>query len=153
MFERPVSLAAIRRWILNVGLWTRCPTTYTHPNTLFVVNEATQKQLLETLRETPCIRDASGKASVVAGIRLSPGGHFAFAALMTFLSVILLRANRDLAALLLVTATWVAVPVLVVTDRLYFDGRTLFRSGLLPLLSARNSRPSAETDHNRDRER
>lgn len=99
------------------------------------MKEATQKKLLETLRETPCISEDSAKAGVIAAVRVSPGGHFAFAALVTFVSVVLLRVDKDLEALLLVSATWIVVPVLVVTDRLYFDGRTLFRSGLLPLLS------------------
>lgn len=97
------------------------------------MNEVTQKQLLEALRETPCARNPAAKADVVAGIRASPGGYFALAAVLTFVSVILLRTNRDLAALVLVTTTWAVVFLLVVTDRLYFDGRVLFRSGLLPL--------------------
>lgn len=107
------------------------------------MNEATQQKLLETLRENPCTGDAAAKRDVVASIRVSPGGYFALGALLTFVSIILVRANRDLAALLLVTSTWVVIPVLVVTDRLYFDGITLFRSGLLPLFErlVRGRRP------------
>ena len=66
---------------------------------------------------------------------MSPGGYFALAALLTFVSAILLRTHRDFAALITVTLTWLVTPILVGTDRLYFDGRTLFRSGLFPLLS------------------
>lgn len=74
---------------------------------------------------------------------MSPGGYIALAAVLTFVSLILLRTNRDLAALVLVTITWIVIPLLVVTDRLYFDGDSLFRSGLLPFLSrvVRGRRP------------
>ncbi len=78
---------------------------------------------------------AAEKSGPLIGVRVSPGGYFALAAMLTFVSGILLRTHRDLAALMLVTSTWIVVPILVTTDRLYFDGRTLFRSGLLPLLS------------------
>lgn len=99
------------------------------------MNESTQKQLLEVLRETPRARAATSKRVSTIGIRVSPGGYFALAALLTFVAVILLRTQKDLAALTLVTATWVLTPILVATDRLYFDGEILSRSGLLPLLS------------------
>src|SRR5262249_4336880 len=98
------------------------------------MNESTQKQLLEVLRETPRARATTKRASII-GIRVSPGGYLALAALLTFVAMILLRTQRDLAALALVTVTWVLTPILVATDRLYFDGETLFRSGLVPLLS------------------
>ena len=99
------------------------------------MKESTQKQLLEVLRESPRVRATAGPCQPTIGIRVSPGGYFALAALLTFIAVILLRTQRDLAALILVTATWVLTPILVVTDRLSFNGETLFRSGLLPLLS------------------
>jgi Tfp pilus assembly protein PilF len=99
------------------------------------MNESTQRQLLEVLRETPRARATISKRASTIGIRVSPGGYFAVAALLTFVAVILLRTQKDLAALTLVTATWVLTPIIVATDRLYFDGETLFRSGLLPLIS------------------
>src|ERR671926_29310 len=99
------------------------------------MNESTQNQLLEVLRETPRARAATSKRASTIGIRVSPGGYFAVAALLTFVAVILLRTQRDLAALTLVVATWLVTPILVATDRIYFDGETLFRSGLVPLLS------------------
>ena len=99
------------------------------------MNEATHKQLLEALRDTPCARAPAHEATTHIAVRVSPGGHFALGAVLTFVSMILLRTNRDLAALVLVTSTWIIVPILVATDRLYFNGRALFRSGLVPMLS------------------
>ena len=107
------------------------------------MNESTQKQLLEPLRETRSVSEAAEGPKALVGIRVSPGGHFALAALLTFVSVILLRTHRDFAALLLVTLTWALTSIVVATDRLYFDGHVLFRSGLLPALSrlVRGRRP------------
>src|SRR5437879_13843053 len=69
------------------------------------------------------------------GIRVSPGGYLALAALLTFVSAILLREHRDFAAVLLVISTWIVTLIAVATDRLYFDGRILFRSGFMPMLA------------------
>jgi hypothetical protein len=99
------------------------------------MNESTQQQLLEVLRDSPGARAATGHRASAISIRVSPGGYFAFAALLTFTAAILLRTQNDLAALALVTATWMLTPIAVATDRLYFDGETLARSGLLPLLT------------------
>lgn len=94
------------------------------------------------LAETAQSRGAVTKPQPIAGVRVSPGGYFAVAALLTFISLVLLRANRDLAAMIVVLATWLVVPALVLTDRFYFDGSILFRSGLPALFSrlARGSR-------------
>jgi len=107
------------------------------------VNQASSKQFSEVLAETARTRGAIAKPKPLASVRVSPGGHFAVAALLTFASLVLLRTNRDLAALVLIGATWIVIPTLVLTDRLYFDGQTLFRSGLTALLSRllRGQRP------------
>ena len=80
-------------------------------------------------------RRAVAKPKPLAGVRVSPGSHFAVAALLTFLSLVLLRTGRDLLAVILIAATWVVIPVSLLTDRLYFDGQMLYRSGLTALLS------------------
>lgn len=112
------------------------------------MNESTPKQFLEALRDSRSLSEAAEKTDRLIGIRVSPGGYFALAALFTFVSGILLRTHRDFAALLVVTSTWIVIPIVVATERLYFDGRTLFRSGLHPLLSrivrGRSSRLAVE---------
>src|SRR5262245_15710484 len=73
----------------------------------------------------------SGKRPLrLAAVRLSPGGYFAVAALLTFVALVCLRTERDLVALILIGITWLTVPLLVLTDRLIFDGTTLRRVGL-----------------------
>ncbi len=63
-------------------------------------------------------------------MRISPGGYFAVAAIFTFAALLCLRSHRDLLALVLVTLTWTIIPVLLLTDRISFDGSILSRSGL-----------------------
>jgi tetratricopeptide (TPR) repeat protein len=98
------------------------------------VNESTQNRLLQGLRETPRAQSAVRHRAATISVRVSPAGYFALAALLTFVSVILLRTNHDLGALVLVTATWILTPIIVASDRLYFDGGRLFRSGFFPLV-------------------
>lgn len=70
----------------------------------------------------------------VASVRMSPGGYFALAAILTFAAVICLRTHRDLLALILIVGTWTAIPFLILTDRLVFDGVALRRTGLSAFL-------------------
>src|SRR5438876_1220967 len=100
-----------------------------------LLSGSTQNQLREALAETARARAAPAKPKKLAGIRVSAGGYLASAALLTFASLILLRTHRDLTALLLISSTWTIVPLLLLTDRLSFDGHTLSRSGLAALVS------------------
>jgi tetratricopeptide (TPR) repeat protein len=86
------------------------------------------KALIEATRERvmPPVKHAT-----LASVRISPGGYLAFAAILTFASLILLRAGRDLAALIGVALTWIIIPILIAADRITFDGQTLFRRGLV----------------------
>src|ERR1043166_5401153 len=70
----------------------------------------------------------------VASVRMSPGGYFALAAILTFAAVICLRTHRDLLALTLIVGTWTTIPFLILTDRLIFDGVVLKRTGLSALV-------------------
>lgn len=68
----------------------------------------------------------------LASVRMSPAGYFAVAAIFTFAALVCLRTHRDLLALILISLTWTVVPLIVLTDRLTFDGSTLVRTGLSP---------------------
>ena len=73
------------------------------------------------------------KRTKLAGIRISPSGYFAVAALLTFAALLCLRTHRDLAALILISGTWTIIPLLALTNRLSFDGHTISRTGLAAL--------------------
>lgn len=70
----------------------------------------------------------------LASVRVSPGGYLAVSCVLTFAAALLLRAQYDLAALAAITLAWVITPLLAFTDRISFDGSTLARRGLVPLL-------------------
>jgi tetratricopeptide (TPR) repeat protein len=97
--------------------------------------DSTPNQLCEALTETTLTRAVPAKPKRIASVRTSPGGYFATAAILTFVSLILLRTHHDLAALALTTGTWTITPLLLLTDRLHFDGETLSRTGLVAIAS------------------
>jgi tetratricopeptide (TPR) repeat protein len=70
------------------------------------------------------------RSSKLASIRVSSGGYLAVAAVMTFAALICLRTHHDLPALIIIFVTWTTIPLLILTDRLSFDGSTLRRTGL-----------------------
>ena len=53
---------------------------------------------------------------------------------ITFVAALLLRAQHDAAALGLIAAAWLIIPVLALSDRIVFDGALLRRHGPLASL-------------------
>ena len=97
------------------------------------MSDSTQNQLREALAAK-----SSGQFSTktkLADVRVSPGGYLAAAALLTFVSLVCLRTNRDLAALILIAGTWTTIPLLVFTNRISFDGDALSRRGLVSFIA------------------
>lgn len=101
------------------------------------MSDSTQNQLREALAETARAHLAPPKPKKLAAVRVTRGGYFAAAALLTFVALICLRTQRDLAALILVGGTWTVIPLLVLTDRLSFDGDRLSRTGLSSFIARR----------------
>src|SRR3981081_2218441 len=99
-----------------------------------VLSDSSQNKLREVLVETVRGHAAPAQRKKLAGIRISPSGYFAVAALLTFAALMCLRARRDVAALALAAGTWTVIPLLVLTNRLSFDGHTISRTGLAALL-------------------
>jgi tetratricopeptide (TPR) repeat protein len=94
------------------------------------LSEKSQKQLREVLTETALGHAPVTRRRKLAGIRTTPGGYFAVAALLTFAALLCLRTQRDLWALILIVGTWTIIPLLIITNRLSFDGHTISRTGL-----------------------
>lgn len=99
------------------------------------MSEASQNPVFEALTEAASGRLATPRPKRLASVRVSPGGYLAAAALLTFVSLVFLRTHRDLAALVLIAGTWVLTPLLMLTDRLNFDGQVLSRAGMTAFLS------------------
>lgn len=74
------------------------------------------------------------RARNLASVRVSPGGYFAVAAILTFAAVVGLRTHRELLALILIAGTWTVIPVMLLTDRISFDGAVLKRRGLSAII-------------------
>jgi len=70
----------------------------------------------------------------LASVRVSPGGYLAASCVLTFAATLLLRAEYDAASLIAIALAWIVTPVLAFTDRISFDGQTLARKGLIPLI-------------------
>jgi tetratricopeptide (TPR) repeat protein len=101
------------------------------------LSDSTQNQLREALAETARAHLAPAKPKKLAAVRVTRGGYFAAAALLTFVALVCLRTQRDLAALIVVAGTWTVIPLLVLTDRLSFDGDRLSRTGLSSFIARR----------------
>lgn len=68
----------------------------------------------------------------LASVRVSPGDYLAVICTLTFAAALLLRAEIDIAALIVLGVAWLIIPVLAFTDRVVFDGQSLSRQGIFP---------------------
>ncbi|HLA12579.1 MAG TPA: hypothetical protein VJ023_18475 [Pyrinomonadaceae bacterium] len=98
------------------------------------MEETNQIVALEGLAEVARAREHPGKRPSLASIRVSPGAYLAAASVLTFSSGLLLRSQEDLWALICLTAAWLLIPLLALSDRIAFDGVRLVRQGPLPFL-------------------
>src|SRR3981081_2979875 len=85
-----------------------------------VLSDSSQNKLREVLVETARGHVAPAQRKKLAGIRISPSGYFAVAALLTFAALMCLRARRDLVAVVLIAGTWSIIPLFGLTKRLSF---------------------------------
>ena len=98
------------------------------------MNETKELNSLPVLSEVQEERERAQKKSTVASVRVSPGPYLALASVITFVAALLLRAQQDAAALGLIAAAWLIIPVLALSDRIVFDGVSLRRHGPLASL-------------------
>ena len=96
------------------------------------MNETKEFNSLPVLSEVQEERERAQKRSTVASVRVSPGPYFAVASVVTFIGALMLRGHYDVAALILISATWLFLPLLALTDRIAFDGVSLRCQGPLP---------------------
>ena len=98
------------------------------------MNETKELNSLPALSEVQVERERARKSFTVASVRVSPGPYLALASVITFVAALLLRAHYDAAALGLIAAAWLIIPVLALSDRIVFDGTSLRRQGPLASL-------------------
>ncbi len=93
------------------------------------MNETKEFDSLSVLAEVSDQRERALRKPSVASVRVSPGPYIALASIITFSSALLLRAHYDAWALILITAAWLILPLLALTDRIAFDGVSIRRQG------------------------
>src|SRR5438132_13134754 len=98
------------------------------------MDDSTRVRTLTLLAETAKHRRQARGITRLASVRVSPGGYLAAASVLTFTSVLLLRAQRDSWALAALVVAWAVMPALAISDRIVFDGRSLTRRGPVPFL-------------------
>jgi hypothetical protein len=98
------------------------------------MSEAEQIESLNGLAEVASQRQRPRKGARLASVRVSPGSYLAVASVLTFVSALLLRSERDIFALVVVGLAWLVVPFLAWRDRIEFDGNALSRRGFAPAL-------------------
>jgi tetratricopeptide (TPR) repeat protein len=101
------------------------------------MNDTDQVETLKALTEVARERERPLTGLRLASVRVSPGSYLAAASVLTFVSALLLRSERDLLALTAVAVAWLIIPVLALTDRIEFDGQVLVRRGPGPFLLRR----------------
>jgi tetratricopeptide (TPR) repeat protein len=112
------------------------------------MNETKEFNSLPVLSEVQEERERAQKKPTIASVRVSPGPYIALASVATFVAALMLRAHYDAAALMLIVAAWLLLPLLALTDRIAFDGSSLRRQGpiasLLHLLFSYRKQLSVE---------
>ncbi|MEQ1764448.1 MAG: hypothetical protein ABL984_15065 [Pyrinomonadaceae bacterium] len=82
-------------------------------------------------------RTAVDNGSERISIRVLPLNYLVALLLASFVSAFLLYVNADLYGYLLLAFAWAVVPMLILQDRVSFDGRRIYRTGFIPQLWAR----------------
>ena len=98
------------------------------------MNETKEFNSLPVLSEVQEERESAQKKLTIASVRVSPGPYLAVASVVTFVAALVLRANYDTTALILIVSAWLIIPVLALSDRIAFDGTSLRRQGPLASL-------------------
>jgi tetratricopeptide (TPR) repeat protein len=93
------------------------------------MNETKEFNSLPVLSEVQEERERAQKNPTIASVRVSPGPYLAVASVATFVAALVLRANYDTIALTLIAGAWLIIPVLALSDRIAFDGKSLRRHG------------------------
>ncbi len=66
------------------------------------------------------------------GVRVLPLNYLAALLLLSFVAAFLLYLEADLYAFSLIAVSWIVIPILILQDRVVFDGRRISRTGLIP---------------------
>ncbi|MFN2510526.1 MAG: tetratricopeptide repeat protein [Pyrinomonadaceae bacterium] len=98
------------------------------------MNDTKQIEALKSLADAAKERSRPGRTVCVASVRASPGAYLVVSSVLTFCAGLLLRSGRDGWALVAIVVAWTLLPALALTDKIAFDGQSLIRRGVVPLI-------------------
>lgn len=99
------------------------------------MNEAAHIDNTETRSQSLSGRVNTSQISMkAASVRVSPGSYLSALLVFTVLATILFRFRLDYVAVVAFATGWLLMPVLAFTDRIVFDGKFIYRSGVLALI-------------------
>lgn len=78
----------------------------------------------------------AAKASETLSVRVSPHSYVAAVLVGSFLSALSFYLRVDSIGVALFLISWIVIPFLAFNDRVKFDGKRLYRTGIVPALSA-----------------
>lgn len=96
------------------------------------MEDSEKVQALKTLADAVKQRQKVQRLKPLASVRVSPGAYLGAASILTFSSVLLLRSENDVWALVALIGAWILVPAMALSDRIVFDGVSLSRRGFVP---------------------
>lgn len=76
--------------------------------------------------------DAVSSGSRYSSVRVSPGSYFAVLFVLTFFSGFLIYLEFELIGALIFCIAWLTLPLLAWFDRIVFNGKSVYRTGLVP---------------------
>src|SRR5688500_20051119 len=82
-------------------------------------------------------KDKQEKPAEKIYVRVTPRAYLAAGFFLLFFSAFLFYLDYSLSGFILFAATLIGLPFLAYFDRIWFDGRRLRRTGLVPSLAAR----------------
>ena len=80
------------------------------------MSETKQVDSLSAIAEAEAQRTRARAKPAIATVRVSPGPYLALAGVVTFCSALLLRADHDVWALILIASAWLLIPLFAFFD-------------------------------------
>ena len=92
---------------------------------------------IETVKTTDTELSAVVSGSHLLSLRVAPNAYFAALLLVSFYAAFTIYLGYSVAGILLLAIGWLFLPPLAWSDRIVFDGRRIWRTGILPGFWAR----------------
>lgn len=85
-----------------------------------------------SISETSPLESVAAKVGKACSVRVSPGSYLAALFLLTFFSGFLFYLEFDLSGTIVFCSAWLILPLLAWFDRIVFNGKRVYRTGLIP---------------------